>query len=390
MGSKPAPIPQLDLKPQYEALKHELAAAMNKVLEEQKFILGPEVAMFERELAAYCGAPHAIACASGSDALILSLMALGLAPGDAVACPTYTFFATAGAIARLGLRIVFTDVDPATYNMTPETLERALRKHPRLSAVIPVHLFGQACTPDLDDAIRARGVPIVHDAAQAIGAVDTRGRKLGSAELVCLSFFPSKNLGCYGDGGALTCGGPAQAEHLRRLRAHGAAQKYFHDEVGMNSRLDTLQAAVLRVKLPHLDGWNESRARIAAHYDALFAAEGAADSRVSLAEGGLPLRTPHQLAAPARHVWNQYVVRVPAAKRDALKDALASQGISTNIYYPKPLHLQPCFAAHGYGLGDLPVSEAAAHETLALPIFPELERAQTERVVAAVVAFLKS
>ncbi|HEY8122589.1 MAG TPA: DegT/DnrJ/EryC1/StrS family aminotransferase [Myxococcota bacterium] len=386
---KPAPIPQLDLKPQYEALKHELAAAMAKVCEEQKFILGPEVGMFERELAAYCGAPHAIACASGSDALILALMELGLSPGDAVACPTYTFFATAGAIARLGLRIVFTDVDPATYNMSVATLERALHGKPKVRAVIPVHLFGQACEPELDDAIRASGVPILHDAAQAIGSIDARGRKLGSAELVCFSFFPSKNLGCYGDGGGLTTGDPKQAEHLRRLRAHGAAQKYFHDEVGMNSRLDTLQAAVLRVKLPHLDAWNESRARAAAQYDALFASAGAADSRTPLAAGGLPLRTPARHAAPARHVWNQYVVRVPAARRDALKEHLGAQGIGTNIYYPKPLHMQPCFAAHGYQAGDLPESEAAALETLALPIFPELSRAQVERVVDEVVALLK-
>ncbi len=386
---KPAPIPQLDLKPQYEALKHEIAAAMAKVCEEQKFILGPDVGQFERELAAYCGAPYAVACASGSDALILALMELGLSPGDAVACPTYTFFATAGAIARLGLRIVFTDVDPATYNMTAETLERALHGKPAVKAVIPVHLFGQACTPDLDDAIRAKGLPIVHDAAQAIGAIDGRGRKMGSAELVCFSFFPSKNLGCYGDGGGLTTGDAKQAEHLRRLRAHGAAQKYFHDEVGMNSRLDTLQAAVLRVKLPHLDGWNEGRARAAAHYDALFAREGAADSRTPLAAGGLALRTPYQHPTPARHVWNQYVVRVPAAKRDALKDHLGAQGIGTNVYYPKPLHMQPCFAPHGYGAGDLPASEAAALETLALPIFPELASSQVERVVSEVVAFLK-
>jgi dTDP-4-amino-4,6-dideoxygalactose transaminase len=386
---KHAPIPQLDLKPQYEALKHELAAAMSKVLEEQRFILGPEVGMFERELAAYCGAPHAIACASGSDALILALMELGLAPGDAVACPTYTFFATAGAIARLGLRIVFTDVDRATYNMTVDTFDRALHGKPRVKAVIPVHLFGQACAPDLDDAIRATGAAIVHDAAQSIGAIDTRGRKLGSAELACFSFFPSKNLGCYGDGGGLTTGDPKQAEHLRRLRAHGAGQEYFHDEVGVNSRLDTLQAAVLRVKLPHLDAWNEARARAAAHYAALFASEGACDSSVPLAEGGLALRTPAQPALPARHVWNQYVVRVPAAKRDGLREHLSAQGIGTNIYYPRPLHMQPCFAGHGHQAGDLPVSEAAALETLALPIFPELESAQVERVVGEVLAFLK-
>lgn len=386
---KPAAIPQLDLKPQYQALKHALDAALARVCEEQRFILGPDVELFERELAAYCGAPHGIACASGSDALLLALMALRLKPGDAVACPTYTFFATAGAIARLGLRIVFTDVDPATYNMTAETLERALRGKPRVGAVIPVHLFGQACTPELGDAIRALGAPIVHDAAQAIGALDTRGRKLGGHELVCFSFFPSKNLGCYGDGGGLTTGDSEQAEHLRRLRAHGAAQKYCHDEVGINSRLDTLQAAVLRVKLPHLEAWTEGRARAAARYDALFASEGAADSRTPLTQGGLPLRTPFQHAPPARHVWNQYVVRVPAEKRDALREHLGARGIGTNVYYPRPLHLQLCFAEHGYRVGDLPASEAAAQQTLALPIFPELTSAQLERVASEVVAFLR-
>jgi dTDP-4-amino-4,6-dideoxygalactose transaminase len=385
---KHAPIPQLDLGPQYRALKHELAAAMSRVCEEQRFILGPEVERFEGELAAYCGAAHTVSCASGSDALILALMALGLSPGDAVACPAYTFFATAGAIARLGLRIVFTDVDPASYHMTAETLERAQHGGPRVKAVIPVHLFGQACAPELGDAIRALGASAVHDAAQAIGAVDARGRKLGGEGLACFSFYPSKNLGCYGDGGAIALADPGQAERLRRLRAHGAAHEYVHDEVGLNSRLDALQAAVLRVKLPHLDAWNEARARVAARYDALFASAGAADSRTPLAAGGLALRTPSQPAPPARHVWNQYVVRVPAAQRDALRQHLAARGIGSNVYYPRPLHLQPCFAAHGAQPGSLPVSEAAARETLALPIYPELASAQVERVVGEVVAFL--
>lgn len=385
---KNPPIPQLDLKPQYHALKHEIAAAISRVCEEQRFILGPEVDRFERELASYCGAAHAVSCASGSDALMLSLMALGLSAGDAVACPTYTFFATAGAIARLGLRIVFTDVDPASFGMTVETLERALRGGPRVSAVIPVHLFGQACAPELGDAIRALGVPAVHDAAQALGAIDARGRKLGSEELACFSFYPSKNLGCYGDGGAVALADTKRAERLRRLRTHGAAQEYVHDEVGMNSRLDALQAAVLRVKLPHLDAWSEARARVAARYDALFASAGAADSRTPLAAGGLALRTPLRPAPPARHVWNQYVVRVPAAQRDGLRRHLAARGIGTNVYYPRPLHLQPCFAAQGTRPGALPVSEAAAQETLALPIYPELTSAQLERVADEIITFL--
>ena len=385
---QPAQIPQLDLKLQYEALEHELAAAINKVLSEQRFILGPEVGMFEREFADYCGARHGVACASGSDALLLALLALGVKRGDAVACPTYTFFATASAIARLGARIVFTDIDPATFCMTADTLERALAGK-RVNAVIPVHLFGQACDPSVEDAARAKRAHVVHDAAQAIGAVGARGQRTGSDGLACFSFYPSKNLGCYGDGGALTSDDAEQAAHLRRLRTHGAAREYFHDEVGMNSRLDTLQAAVLRVKLPHLDTWNDGRARAASQYDALFASEGAADSRTPLTEGGLALRTPAQHAKPARHVWNQYVVRVPTASRDALKEHLGAQGIGTSIYYPKPLHMQPCFAEHGYQVGDLPESEAAAQETLALPIFPELSAAQVERVVSEVVGFLR-
>jgi dTDP-4-amino-4,6-dideoxygalactose transaminase len=386
---KPASIPQLDLKPQYEALRGEIAAALQRVLDTQQFVLGPDVAAFERELADSCGARHAVACASGSDALLLALMALDLAPGDAVACPTYTFFATASAIARLGLRVVFTDVDPASYEMSAETLERALHGKPAVQAVIPVHLFGRCCEPELEDAIRARGAEVVHDAAQAIGAVDARGRQIGSADTTCFSFFPSKNLGCYGDGGALTTDDAARAERLRRLRAHGAAQQYQHDEVGINSRLDSLQAAVLRVKLPYLEGWNAARQRVASQYDALFHTAGAADSRTPLAEGGLALRTPARGEPPARHVFNQYVVRVPAGRRDALREHLAARGIATNVYYPRPLHLQPCFASAEQRAGELPVAEAAARETLALPIYPELAKHAVERVAGELVEFLR-
>jgi dTDP-4-amino-4,6-dideoxygalactose transaminase len=383
------PIPQLDLKAQYQALQHELGAALQKVLSEQKFVLGPEVAQFEREFAAACGAQHTVACASGSDALLLALMALDLRPGDAVACPAYTFFATAGSIARLGLRIVFSDVDAVTFNMTPETLARALHRAPPVKAVIPVHLFGQACAPELAAAIRATGARVVHDAAQAIGAEDASGRRVGGDAITCFSFYPTKNLGCYGDGGALTTGDAAQAERLRRLRAHGGAQQYAHDEVGINSRLDTLQAAVLRVKLPHLAAWNAARALVARAYEAHFAAAGAADSRAPLADGGLPLRTPAHPAEPARHVWNQYVVRVPAALRDELRAHLTSRGIGTSVYYPRPLHQQPCFASAAHVAGELPVAEALAHETLALPIYPELSDEQIARVAGEVIAFLK-
>jgi len=313
------PIPQLDLKAQYEALQHELGAAIQKVLSEQKFVLGPEVAQLERELAAFCGARHAVACASGSDALLLALMALDLRPGDAVACPAYTFFATAGSIARLGLRIVFTDVDAATFNMTPETLARALHGAPRVKAVITVHLFGQACAPDLITAIRAAGAHVVHDAAQAIGAEDASGRRVGGDAIACFSFYPTKNLGCYGDGGALTTSDAAQAERLRRLRAHGGAQQYAHDEVGINSRLDTLQAAVLRVKLPHLAAWNDARAGAARSYSARFRDAGAADSGVPLAEGGLSLRTPAHPAPPAPRVEPIRRARARRAPRRAAR-----------------------------------------------------------------------
>jgi dTDP-4-amino-4,6-dideoxygalactose transaminase len=385
----PELIPQLDLKEQYEALQHELGAALQKVLGEQKFVLGPEVAQFERELAAYCGAPHAVACASGSDALLLALMALDLRPGDAVACPAYTFFATASAIARLGLRIVFVDVDAATFNVTPESLERALHGAPPPAAAIPVHLFGQACAPDLAAALRARGVRIVHDVAQAVGAEDSAGRRVGGEGVACFSFYPTKNLGGYGDGGALTTGDAALAERLRRLRAHGGAQQYAHEEIGINSRLDTLQAAVLRVKLPHLESWTAARGRAARAYEARFRAAGAADSRTPLADGGLALRTPAHPALPARHVWNQYVVRVPAERRDPLREHLAARGIGTSVYYPIPLHRQPCFTGAGHVSGALPVAEALARETLALPIYPELRDEQIDRVASEIVAFLR-
>ena len=382
------PIPLLDLPAQHEAIRAGIAAAISKVVDDQRFILGPEVALLESEVAAYAGAPYAVACASGSDALILALRALDVGAGDAVACPTYTFFATAGAIHRLGARIVFADVDPATYNVSADSLAACLDGVDDLKAVIPVHLFGQACDPVVETVCRDAGAAIVHDAAQAIGCAFSDGARMGSRETTCFSFFPSKNLGAYGDGGMLTTPDEEVAARLRSLRAHGAATKYFHDEVGMNSRLDALQAAILRVKLPHLEEWNDARAANAARYDAMFGEAGAATSATPLSDGGLSLRTPEPPAPGARHVYNQYVIRVPAGRRDPLREHLNEEGIGNAVYYPMPLHVQPCFAYLGYRDGDLPESEAASRETLAIPVFPELRALQQERVVETVVRFL--
>jgi dTDP-4-amino-4,6-dideoxygalactose transaminase len=360
------------------------------VVESQHFILGPEVDAFEAEIAAYCGAPEAVAVGSGSDAILLALMALGVGPGDQVICPAYTFFATAGCVARLGAEPVFADVDPATFNMGPEDVLRAARRCRRLRALLPVHLFGAAADLEGLESVASRlGVPLVEDAAQAIGAADARGRRVGSAgHLACYSFFPTKNLGAFGEGGLVTCHDADLADVLRTLRVHGMKPKYRHRMVGVNARLDALQAAVLRVKLGHVEGWHAARARNAAHYDELFTKAGAAPADVPLAEGGLPLRFPVRPAAPARHVFNQYVVRVPAERRDALRAHLADAGIGSEVYYPIPLHLQECFRDLGGREGEFPVSEAAARETLALPIFPDLSERQREAVAGAVVEFL--
>ena len=384
-------VPLLDLRPQYEELRAEIGAALARVIESQQFILGPEVEALERELAAYCGAPEAIAVGSGSDAILLALMAHGIGPGDQVICPTYTFFATAGCVTRLGAEPIFADADPATFNSSVQDVERAARRCTRLKAILPVHLFGQAVDLEGLASLAAQlGVPLIEDAAQAIGAADSRGRRIGSAgPLACFSFFPTKNLGGFGEGGLVTCHDADVADVIRTLRVHGMKPKYRHRMVGMNARLDAIQAAVLRVKLPHLEAWHAARARNAAHYDDAFAKAGAAPHGVPLADGGLPLRYPVAPSAPARHVFNQYVVRVPAARRDALRSALAEAGIGSEVYYPIPLHLQECFRDLGGRAGDFPVSEAAARETLALPIHPHLTDAQREAVPAAVIDILR-
>jgi len=389
MSSSPK-VPLLDLKAQYATLRSEVQEAIERVLESQGFIMGPEVTALEKEIAAYCDARFAIGCASGSDALLLALMALGVGPGDEVVCPAYTFFATGGAIARLGAKPVYADIDPASYNLDPGAARVAARRCKRLKAFLPVHLFGQAADMEAYlDLSREFGVPLIEDAAQAIGTRDASGHPTGSRGTVgCFSFFPSKNLGAFGDAGILTTQDPDLSERLQILRVHGGRPKYYHRVIGINSRLDALQAAILRVKLRHLDAWTKGRQENAAWYDQAFAAAGAKPSDVPLGGTGLTLRTPKPAAPPARHIYNQYVIRVPATLRDGLRKHLSDHGIGTEVYYPVCLHLQECFAYLGGRKGDLPASEAAARETLALPVYPELLPEQKEHVVACVVEFL--
>jgi dTDP-4-amino-4,6-dideoxygalactose transaminase len=355
------------LKTQYLSIKEEIDAAIARVVESQQFINGPAVAALEAEVARYCGTGHCIGVSSGTDALLVALMALDIGPGDEVITTPFSFFATAGSIVRVGAKPVFVDIDPRTFNLDPEQVEARITY--RTKAILPVHLYGQCAEmgPILAVA-RKHDLAVVEDAAQAIGA-EYQGHRAGSTgTLGCFSFFPSKNLGAFGDAGAVVTNDVALAERVRRLRNHGAEPKYYHQLVGGNFRLDTIQAAVLQVKLRYLDGWTALRQRNADYYDAAFARCGLRGSRVQT-----PVRT------QSRHIFNQYVVRV--AEREALIRTLKQQQIGTEIYYPLPLHLQECFASLGHSTGDFPESEKAAASTLALPIYPELTVAQLQRVV---------
>jgi dTDP-4-amino-4,6-dideoxygalactose transaminase len=362
-------VPLLDLKLQYADLKSEIDEAVHRVLDSTRFIGGPEVSGLEDEVARYSQCKHAVACASGTDALILALRSLGVGPGDEVVTTGYSFFASAGTVVNVGAIPVFVDIDPRTYNMDAHRLEAAITS--RTKAVIAVHLYGQCCDLSAVKAVCDKHrLFLIEDAAQAIGA-EWEGRRAGSVgDIGCFSFFPSKNLGAAGDGGMLTTQDDALADRLRLLREHGAKPKYYHSIVGTNSRLDALQAAILRVKLRHLDRWSEARARNAALYDQLLE--------------GSPVGRPFR-DTRARHIYNQYVIRV--AERDALRQHLSERGVGTEIYYPVPLHLQQCFATLGYKTGDLPQSEAAARETVALPIFPELTEEQIRYVAATILEF---
>ncbi len=375
--TEPLAVPALDLRAQYQAIRDEIDLVVRRVIESQHFILGPEVAEFEAEAAAYCGSKYAVGCASGSDALLLPLMALGIGPGDEVVTTPYSFFATAGAVWRLGARPVFVDIEPDTFNIAPARLAAAIT--PRTKAIIPVHLYGQAADMDGINAIASKhGIPVLEDAAQAIGA-GYKGRRAGTlGHAAAFSFYPSKNLGGFGDAGMVTTDDPALAKSVARLRVHGMEPKYHHHEVGFNSRLDALQAAVLRVKLRHLGPWTEARRSVAARYRALVLKEGL-DEIVTL-----PVERDDY-----EHVYNQFVVRVPASSRDALRSHLTARKIGTEIYYPIPLHLQPCFASLGHMPGDFPVSEAAARETIALPMYPELTDAMLQHVVGSIGEFFE-
>lgn len=367
-------VPLLDLTEQNQTLRPEIEAALGRVLDSNGFILGSEVAELEKELASYCHTKHAIGCASGSDAILLALMALDVGQGDEVITTPYSFFATVSAITRLGATPAFVDIDPQTYNLDAAELEAKIT--PRTRAIEPVHLYGQCADMILIDEIASKyGLAVIEDAAQAIGA-ELGGVRAGAMGAIgCFSFYPSKNLGGMGDGGFMTTNDDELAGKLRALRVHGSEEKYFHKYVGLNSRLDGFQGAVLRVKLPHLDAWTERRRENAAYYNRLF--DGCQLSEHVTA----PVERPG-----ARHTYNQYVIRISNG-RDALRSHLTEKGIGTDIYYPLPLHLQPCFAYLGGRVGDLPEAERAARETLALPIFPELRQGQQEYIVDAIAEF---
>jgi dTDP-4-amino-4,6-dideoxygalactose transaminase len=366
-------FPFLDLKVQFDGIREEINGAIARVLESQQFVMGPEVSALEKEIKRYVGCEYVFGCASGSDALLLSLMALGVGSGDEVITTPFTFVATAGSIARLSARPVFVDIDPETYNLDPRHLENAIT--PRTKAIIPVHLFGLPADMEaILDVSRQHDLAVIEDAAQSIGA-QYKGKSVGGIGTVgCFSFFPSKNLGGVGDGGLVTTNDPSLAEKLQVLRLHGSRTKYQYELLGMNSRLDALQAAILRVKLLHLDKWNAGRRHNANRYRELFVEYGL-DSHV------------HAPLAPSEsvHVYNQFTIRT--GQRDALKRYLRDDGIPTEIYYPHPLHLQPAFANLAYKPGSFPESEGASAEVLSLPIVPELTEEQLRIVVQSIAGF---
>jgi dTDP-4-amino-4,6-dideoxygalactose transaminase len=370
-------IPILDLSVQHQEIAGEIGAAVARVLNSQKFILGPEVREFEREIAPYCQCAEAVGCASGSDALLLALMACGVGPGDEVITTPFSFFATVGSIVRLGAKAVFVDIDAATFNVDSNRIESAITE--RTKAIMPVHLFGQCAEMNRINELASQfGIAVIEDAAQAIGA-EYRSRRAGSLGAVgCFSFYPSKNLGGAGDGGLLTTNDPEMAETLRVLRAHGAKKKYHHDRVGINSRLDSLQAAILRVKFRYLDQWAHARRANAQRYRELFRDAGL----VSSGSIQLPAESESSL-----HVYNQFVIR--ARDRDKLRACLAERGVGTEIYYPVPLHMQACFRDLGYQSGDFPESERAADEALAIPIYPELGANAQSYVVETIASFYR-
>jgi dTDP-4-amino-4,6-dideoxygalactose transaminase len=375
-------VPFFDLTPQSSLIEEEIKSAFNEVFKTQQFIMGPQIEGLEKAIAGYCQTTYAMGVASGSDALFLSLMALGIGPGDEVILPPFTFFATAGSVSRIGATPVFVDIDPGTYNIDPKKIEEKITK--KTKAVLPVHLFGQCA--DMDPILQIsneKKLYVIEDAAQALGSEykpqsNSKGRRAGQmGNLGCFSFYPTKNLGAFGDAGMVVTNDPHLSEKVRILRVHGSQPKYYHKWIGINSRLDTIQAAILLVKFKYLEKWTKTRQRLAKKYEELFR------DLLSLVE---ELRLP-AIQYTNRHIFHQYVIRVP--KRDQLRKFLSEEGIGTDIYYPLPLHLQECFSFLKYRRGELPISEKASEETLALPIFPELKEDQQERVVDRIKAFYK-
>jgi dTDP-4-amino-4,6-dideoxygalactose transaminase len=386
----PMQVPLLDLKPQYQALRSEIQAAIQKVCESQSFILGPAVRELESRVAAYSQCRYGIGVSSGTDALLVALMAMEIGAGHEVITTPYTFFATAGTIARTGARPLFCDIDPVSFNLSPAAVRLFIEKHCEMrgrelvnrltgnvvKALMPVHLYGQVTDmPAFMDLARRYNLRVIEDAAQAIGAADAEGKRACSfGDVGCLSFFPTKNLGAFGDAGMCVTNDAALAERIEVLRVHGGKPKYYHSVIGGNFRLDELQAAVLNVKLKHLDAWSAARQRNASYYDEAFIR----------ADLGNAVETP-RAAEGVRHIYNQYVIR--ARDRDLLRQHLMANGVGTEIYYPVPLHLQQCFSYLGHKPGDFPEAERAAKETLALPIYPELSEAQLQYVVDTIAAF---
>ncbi|HLH77107.1 MAG TPA: DegT/DnrJ/EryC1/StrS family aminotransferase [Candidatus Binataceae bacterium] len=366
----PTTVPLLDLKTQFRSLRPEIMAAITAVMESQQFVLGPQGAALEREIAAMVGVRAALGCASGSDALMLALMAIGIGPGDEVICPTFTFVATAGAVARLGARPRFVDIDPLTFTLDCAAVAQAITARTR--AIIPVHLYGLTADMQvLDEIARRAGARLIEDAAQALGA-RYHGRAAGAlGALACLSFYPTKNLGGAGDGGMVLTDDSVLAERLAMMRDHGSRRRYEHEIAGVNSRLDEIQAAIVRVKLPRLAAWNQARSEVAARYRELLA---------GLAQVQLPV-----VPSGCEHVYHQFAIR--CARRDELRQFLRQRGVASEVYYPIPLHLQPAFAHLGYRAGELPQAEAAAREVLCLPIYPELTPHQQELVADAIRRF---
>ena len=382
-------VPLLDLKAQYAAIKAEIDVSVAQVMESQQFILGPQVQECEKAIAKYSACEYGVGVSSGTDALLICLMAEGIGPGDEVITTPYTFFATAGSIARVGAKPVFVDIDPASYNLDTAQIESKITANTR--AIIPVHLYGQMANMDAVMQVAAKhGLVVIEDAAQAIGA-EHKGRRAGSiGHYGCFSFFPSKNLGAAGDGGMVVTRDAQRAENLIRLRAHGSQPKYYHKVIGGNFRLDTLQAAVVSAKLRHLDDWTTARQRNAERYNRLFAEAGLAATDSS-PRRLVPNQPPHLLLPQVvanRHIFNQYVIRT--AQRDQLRTALQEKGVGSEVYYPVPLHLQECFSYLGYKAGAFPESELAAKETLALPVYPELTEPQARHVVQSIAEILSA